>query len=118
MKRFLVLFVAVLMISPYLAAQAQPPVHPAPPAADQQELQALENDVAHLRSLVRQMQMNMALVQTTQTPLKHQFDLETEAWQVLLDGMERRLQRLRRMTGGVVQPDTVPLRPDSKQGRP
>ncbi len=86
---------------------------------DQQELQALENEIAHLRSLVRQMQMNMALVQTTQTPLKHQFDLETEAWQVLLDGMERRLQRLKgRSTGGVVQPGTVPLRPGSRQGRP
>jgi hypothetical protein len=88
-------------------------------SADQQELQALTNDIARMQSLVRQMEMNLAFVQTTQTPLKHQFELGIDMWRVVLNGMERRVQRLRgTTTGGVVPPDTVPLRQDSRQGKP
>jgi hypothetical protein len=88
-------------------------------AAEEQEVQALANDVARMRTMLRQMEMNLALVQTTQTPLKHQFDLEIDMWRVVLDGMERRLQRLRAAsTGSVTLPDAVPLRQDSRQGRP
>ena len=88
-------------------------------AVDEQEVQALAHDVARMRTMLRQMEMNLAMVQTTQTPLKHQFDLEIDMWRVVLDGMERRLQRLRGTpTGGVVPPDTVPLQQDSRQGRP
>jgi hypothetical protein len=71
-----------------------------------------------MRTMLRQMEMNLALVQTTQSPLKHQFDLEIDMWRVVLNGMERRLQRMRTATGGVVAPGTVPLRQDSRQGRP
>jgi hypothetical protein len=86
---------------------------------DQQDIQALTNDIARMQSLVHQMEMNLAFVQTTQTPLKHQFELEIEMWRVVLDGTDRRLRRLRgTTTGGVVPPDTVPLRQDSRQGRP
>ena len=37
---------------------------------------------------------NLAFVQTTQTPLKHQFELETDAWQVIVEQMERRLKQM------------------------
>jgi hypothetical protein len=119
MKRYLLI---ICIVS--LAALAQPPAQKRegpPPAAsvDQQEIQALTNDVARARSLLHQMEMNLAFVQTTQTPLKHQFELEMDMWRLVLDGMERRLQRLRgTTTGGVVRPDTAPLRQDSRQGRP
>jgi hypothetical protein len=86
---------------------------------DQRELQALTNDIARMQSLVHQMENNLAFVQTTTTPLKHQFELELDMWRVVLNGMERRVQRLRgTITGGAVAPDTVPLRQDSRQGRP
>ena len=108
-----------------MAVWAQAPGPPAKPGdrapasgADQQEVQALANDVARMRTLLRQMEMNLALVQTTQSPLKHQFDLEIDMWRVVLDGMERRLQRMKTATVGVVSPGTVPLRQDSRHGRP
>ncbi len=84
---------------------------------DRQEVEAMSNDVARMRTLLQQMQMNLALVQTTQTPLKHQFELEIDMWRITLEGMERRLQRMR-TTGGVTTPDTVPLQQGSRQGRP
>ncbi len=113
--------VCVLAIASAAMAQAAAPKHPpspTPPTVDQQEIATLSNDVQQMRSLVRQMEMNLALVQTTTTPLKHQFELQIEAWQVLLNGMERRLQRLRTTADGVVSPATVPLRRDSSQGVP
>jgi hypothetical protein len=119
MKRY-VLILCIVSIT----AVAQAPTEKRegrPPAAsvDQQENQALANDIARMQSLVHQMENNLAFVQTTTTPLKHQFELELEAWRVVLSGMERRVQRLRgTTTGGVVAPDTVPLRRDSRQGRP
>ena len=114
--------VIICMVAMMAVAQAPTEKHESRPAVasvDQQELQALTNDIARMRSLVQQMEMNLAFVQTTQTPLKHQFELEIDTWRVVLDGMERRVQRLRgTTTGGVVPPDTVPLRQGSRQGRP
>ncbi|MGI9102603.1 MAG: hypothetical protein ACR2IF_09195 [Terriglobales bacterium] len=73
---------------------AQAPSKPAPPpAAD--DVQALSNDLARMRSLVHQMEMNLAFVQTTQTPLKHQFELEIDMWRTVIGQMERHLQSLR-----------------------
>jgi hypothetical protein len=120
MKRFVILMCTMLMS---LVVVAQAPKREArPPAvssADQQEMQALTNDVARMRTLLQQMEMNLAFVQNTQTPLKHQFELEIDMWRMVLDGMERRLQRLRgTSTGGVASPGTVPLRQDSRQGKP
>ena len=37
-----------------------------------------------LRLLLNQMRNNLAFVQTSQTPLKHQFELEADAWQVII----------------------------------
>jgi hypothetical protein len=109
----------VLLFSSMVFGQTSEKRQERPPAvqSEQQETQALSNDVARMRTLLQQMQMNLALVQTTQTPLKHQFELEIEMWNLTLDAMERRLQRMR-TTGGVTTPDTVPLRQGSRQGRP
>ena len=119
MKRY-VLIVCIISLAAVAQAptekrEARPPVT----SVDQQEIQALTNDIARMQSLVHQMEMNLAFVQTTQTPLKHQFELEMDTWRVVLAGMERRVQRLRgTTTGGVVPPGTVPLRQDSRQGKP
>jgi len=113
----------ILLFSSMVLGQTANKRQEAAPSAqnDQQEVQALSNDVARMRTLLQQMQMNLALVQTTTTPLKHQFELEIDMWSVTLNGMERRLQRMRTTggtTGGVTSPDTVPLRQGSRQGRP
>jgi hypothetical protein len=119
MKRYVLILCIVSLTAvaqvPTDKREGRPPVS----SVDQQELQALTNDIARMQSLVHQMENNLAFVQTTTTPLKHQFELELEAWRVVLNGMERRVQRLRgTTTGGVVPPGTVPLRQDSRQGRP
>jgi hypothetical protein len=55
------------------------------------DVQDLREDVARMKALVQQMETNLAFVDTTQSPLKHQFQIEIEAWQVLIAQMERRL---------------------------
>ncbi|MBZ5505233.1 MAG: hypothetical protein LAO78_07085 [Acidobacteriia bacterium] len=56
------------------------------------EMQALREDLKKMRALVRQMETNLAFVDSTQTPLKHQFQLEIDMWRTLIDQMERRTQ--------------------------
>jgi len=45
-----------------------------------------------MRVILGQMQSNLAFVQNTTTPLKHQFELEIEMWQVVLDEMDHRIR--------------------------
>ncbi len=52
----------------------------------------LKSDVQRMRVILSQMQSNLAFVQNTTTPLKHQFELEIEMWQVVLDEMEHRIR--------------------------
>jgi GTP1/Obg family GTP-binding protein len=100
MKLFVVVLWALTVVA---AAQAPAPAgrekHPPAVAVDaQQEAQALTQDIARMRSLLQQMEMNLAFVTTTQNPLKHQFELEMDMWRVVLDGMERRVQRIQART--------------------
>ena len=115
-----VLVLCMLAIPASAQVTAGPSRPTAAPLEAHQEVQALKQEVARMRSLLHQMEMNLALVQTTQSPLKHQFDLEIDMWRVVLNGMERRLERLqgRTTTGGVVAPGTVPLQRDSRRGKP
>lgn len=61
-------------------------------SAQGDEKQALREDLKKMRALVRQMETNLAFVDTTQSPLKHQFQLEIDMWRALIDQMERRAQ--------------------------
>ncbi|HXA86056.1 MAG TPA: hypothetical protein VNZ47_13320 [Candidatus Dormibacteraeota bacterium] len=54
------------------------------------DAQALRDDIRKMRALVRQMEANLAFVDTTQSPLKHQFQLDIDMWSSLIDQMERR----------------------------
>jgi hypothetical protein len=64
------------------------------PQPDSSDIGQLQRDVQQLRVLVIQMRNNLAFVQTSQTPLKHQFELEADAWQILIDQMDRRLKTM------------------------
>jgi uncharacterized protein YlxW (UPF0749 family) len=55
------------------------------------DLQELRKDLEKMRAIVQQMENNLAFVDTTQSPLKHQFQLEIDMWKALIGQMERRL---------------------------
>ncbi len=55
-----------------------------------------------MRVLVGQMQRNLGFVDSGLTPLKHQFELEIEMWNVLINDMQRRLNA----QSGKLQPAT------------
>jgi len=83
---------------------AKPDAHPAvSPATGQNQNAATSNtedaaqlraDLQRLKVLLNQMRNNLAFVQSSQTPLKHQFELEADAWQLVVDQMDRRLRRM------------------------
>ncbi|MCU1220971.1 MAG: hypothetical protein JWN42_2168 [Candidatus Angelobacter sp.] len=54
------------------------------------DAQSLRDDIRKMRALVRQMETNLAFVDTTQSPLKHQFQLDIDMWNILIEQMERR----------------------------
>jgi hypothetical protein len=64
---------------------------PAQTAKPDSDLQAMKSDVQRMRVMLNQMRNNLAFVDNTQSPLKHQFELETDMWQVMLDQMDRRI---------------------------
>jgi hypothetical protein len=88
----------VLAIAALAQAPTPPPKHESHAPAvmvENQEAQALTQDVARMRSLLQQMEVNLTFVTNTQNPLKHQFELEIEMWRLVLDSMERRAQAMR-----------------------
>jgi TolA-binding protein len=54
------------------------------------DAQALRDDIRKMRALVHQMETNLAFVDTTQSPLKHQFQLDIDMWNIVINQMERR----------------------------
>jgi TolA-binding protein len=91
--------IIVFVLGSITAAAAQ--VRPLKPASAPQssvattsrsdQLAALRDDISKMRVLVQQMESNLAFVDTTQSPLKHQFQLEIDMWKTLIKQMERRL---------------------------
>jgi hypothetical protein len=51
----------------------------------------LKSDLEKMRILIEQMQRNVAFVSAGDTPMKHQFQLEIEMWQLLLRDMDRKI---------------------------
>ena len=48
-------------------------------------------DLAKMHVLLGQMQRNVAFVSSGDSPLKHQFELEIEMWQLLLRDIDRKI---------------------------
>ena len=61
-------------------------------AARSDDTQALREDIKKMRAMVRQMETNLAFVDNTQSPLKHQFQLDIDMWKIVIDHLERRVQ--------------------------
>jgi hypothetical protein len=102
--RFLALFILGLNLCLLpLMATAQTsnrnpmPRNDAPPVlstADQADIDEAREDLKKMRVLVNQMASNLAFVSDTQSPLKHQFQLEIDMWQMMMTRMQRHLDRL------------------------
>lgn len=99
---------ATFSLTPKVHAQKTSPGHASfkaateasEPAANQQELEAMKADLERMRSLLTQMQTNLAFVGSTTTPLNHEFELAIEMWRVLIAQMERHVQEMARTRGG------------------
>jgi len=90
----LALSVAVPIVSaqqPAKPAQEIPKQQTVSAAVSAEDAQALREDVQKMKSLIYQMQRNLASVSTAQDPLKHQFELEIEMWQLEIARLERHL---------------------------
>jgi hypothetical protein len=59
--------------------------------SNQSDARELRKDLERMRVIVQQMETNLAFVDTTQSPLKHQFELEIAMWKTVIARMERRL---------------------------
>jgi len=77
------------------SVEVPPEAHP----ANTDQLRAMHADAKRMRVILNQMRTNLAFVQNTQTPLKHQFELEIDMWQTLLDQVDRRIQEMEHSTG-------------------
>ncbi len=73
------------------AKSSQAETSAAAPQRDDELTKGLRADIARMEALVQQMDVNLAQVDVTQSPLKHQFQLEIDAWRVMIASMKRRL---------------------------
>ena len=64
----------------------------APSSLSEEDEAVLREDIARMRSILDQMVNNLAFVDTTQSPLNHQFQLEIDMWNTAINDMERRLR--------------------------
>ena len=80
---------------PHNAHEAsQASAHETTASPESNDVEQMRADLDRLKVVLNQMRTNLAFVQTSQTPLKHQFELETDAWQVIVDQMDRRLKQM------------------------
>jgi len=66
------------------------------PQNQNSDLEAMRGDLKKMQVILNQMQTNLAFVTNTNDPLKHQFELEVEMWQMLLSQMDRRIEEMGR----------------------
>ena len=98
--RLLFILVILLCVSSATATTTKPATLAKPAAAQANsgtqnlsadQAQGLKEDLAKMKSLVQQMETNLSSVDTSQSPLKHQFQLEIDMWRMMIRQMERKL---------------------------
>ena len=104
-KLVLIALMAVITAFPCTLAAAQSP-NTAKSATDStsqsahsqnsDQLEAMRADSTKMHMMLNQMQNNLAFVTNTNDPLKHQFELDVEMWQMLLNQMDRRIEEMGR----------------------
>src|SRR5215471_12970409 len=94
--RFAAAIVFLLTLCPFLTnagseKEASAVARSSQASVGQTDVQALRNDLQRMKALVQQMELNLAFVDTTDSPLKHQFRLEIDMWKTVIGEMERKL---------------------------
>jgi hypothetical protein len=64
------------------------------PPSRQFEIDALKADVSQMKVVLNQMATNLAAVSDSQSPLKHQFQLDIEMWQIVIMQTQHRIDRM------------------------
>ena len=88
---FLICFASACQAKPKAGAPHSQAAASQDLSADQ--VQGLKDDLARMKSLVQQMETNLTFVETSQSPLKHQFQLEIDMWRMMIRQMERKLNK-------------------------
>src|SRR5207245_11355312 len=97
MRIFAAIFLFALAIPLAHSQQTPKPTDPPPQeatlgrAVSAEDAQALRQDLQRMRSLVSQMERNLASSGSAEDPVKHQFQLEIDMCQLQIASMERRL---------------------------
>ena len=68
--------------------------------SDAEQLRAMQDDVTHMRALLTQMRANLGFVGGTTSPVYHEFDLEAQMWQTLINRMDRRISEMQKQNRG------------------
>ena len=66
------------------------------PQSQNSDVETMRADSMKMHVILNQMQSNLAFVTNTNDPLKHQFELDVEMWQMLLNQMDRRIEEMGR----------------------
>jgi hypothetical protein len=66
------------------------------PQSQNSDVEAMRADSKKMHVILNQMQTNLAFVTNTNDPLKPQFELEVEMWQLLLNQMDQRIEEMGR----------------------
>jgi hypothetical protein len=59
----------------------------------------MQADVLRMRAILNQMRTNLGFVANTTTPVHHQFELEIDMWQLMLDQLDRRIAEIEANSG-------------------
>ena len=90
-RRFAAVFIALICTIAFTTPVAQDTSPAANTPAINSDANDLNRDLERMNSLLLQMQKNAAFVSRGDTPLKHQFELEIEMWQILIQDMQRKV---------------------------
>ena len=92
--RMIMLVFLCAIAFPFSAQDSRPQQNHSLDRDDQNALSAAQGivprtDLEKMQALLDQMQRNVAFVSPGDTPLKHQFQLEIEMWQLLIRDMQK-----------------------------
>jgi ABC-type tungstate transport system permease subunit len=91
LRRLTALFVVLVCTSGFTTPVRQDSSPAANATGINSDATGLNRDLERMNSLLMQMQKNAAFVSRGDTPLKHQFELEIEMWQILIQDMQRKV---------------------------